>query len=191
LNRLNIKISFIFVFCFILRTPDLRAHPHVWIDVYLKEMSHVARGGISLAVKWKFDEMFTAQVIELCDPNKNSKIEEGELACIKSKFFDSLKQFDYFIELFLNNKKIDFVIKDFSASYIDFQGQHRVLYKFCLVLKKSSKKDMRFKLKFEDLTNFVAFTPKSMPVLSKDFKVVESKFDRMKNAYLVQVRDKK
>lgn len=73
-----------------------RAHPHVWITnvtTFLFEKGKV----VGLRLDWTFDDIFSDFLIGEFDKDKDGRLDEAELAEVKRKAFDNLKEHNYFV----------------------------------------------------------------------------------------------
>ncbi|MBM3485890.1 MAG: DUF1007 family protein [Alphaproteobacteria bacterium] len=72
------------------------AHPHVWITnitTFLFDKGRV----VGLRLDWTFDDIFSDFLIAEFDKNKDGRFDEAELAEVKRKGFDNLKEHNYFV----------------------------------------------------------------------------------------------
>lgn len=88
-------------------TTPAAAHPHVWVSVEATvEFDNGAITGITQ--RWTFDEFYSAQAGEGLDKNRDGKLDRGELAELAQINMEGLKEFDYFTEVRLAGRILDF-----------------------------------------------------------------------------------
>ena len=100
---------------FLSPSPDVQAHPHVFIVQRLNVVFD-DKGLAGIKVRWKFDDMFASMIAEDHDLNRNGKLEPSEVKTIKEKAFSYISEFSYFS--FLKIEKKPFQVKfitDFNA----------------------------------------------------------------------------
>ena len=91
------------------------SHPHVFIDAQIKV--HFDSKGVSgFNITWVFDAMFSEIMIDEFDEDFDEDFSKEEQKVIYVKAFSNLKKFNYFTEIYIDNKP--FLIKqitNFSA----------------------------------------------------------------------------
>src|SRR6185295_5668741 len=87
------------------------AHPHVFID---NTVTFVFTGDkiTGLRLLWTFDEVFSETLLEDFDTDRDGSFSAAEIAKIKKTSLPSLKQFDYFVHLWVDGKPF----KSFDAT---------------------------------------------------------------------------
>ncbi|HUL05156.1 MAG TPA: DUF1007 family protein [Candidatus Acidoferrum sp.] len=79
------------------------AHPHVFIDDTVTFV--FADGKITgLRLFWTFDEVFSQTLLEDFDANRDGSFSATEIAKVKKTSLPSLKQFGYFVHLWVDGK---------------------------------------------------------------------------------------
>jgi ABC-type uncharacterized transport system substrate-binding protein len=130
------------------------AHPHVFIT------SHVAVDMKSsivnrISIDWTFDELFSQMVVADYDRGKKGYFTESEAAALKKGAFDNLRNYHYFLALFVDNKPKPLPpIADFKPS----MHGGRLVYSFALPLDvpiPAAGRELR--LTIYDDTYYVAF----------------------------------
>lgn len=94
----------------------LFAHPHVFID---NTMRAVFDGPelVRLDFRWSFDELFSGMILQDFHPDASGRLSATQVAGIKRSAFDNLKNYHYFVALFLDGKPIKLPpIENFDAS---------------------------------------------------------------------------
>lgn len=94
------------VCCISAAAPAL-AHPHVWVSVEATVLFD--NGAITgLQQRWTFDEFYSAQAGEGLDQNRDGNLDRSELAELAKVNMEGLKEFDYFTEVRLAGRAIEF-----------------------------------------------------------------------------------
>lgn len=161
------------------------AHPHVFIEYWTNIVFE--KGKLKgIWVNWYFDEFFSAMVIRQNDKNKNKKFEKNEVKIVKKRAFDNLKNFKYFTYLNINRKlKTPKWINTFNAKI----RQNRLIYSFFVPLNvkiKSSKQKLR--IKYQDPTIYVAFSPHKNPIRVKKTTKVKVQTKKTRHTQSVTFR---
>lgn len=90
-------------------------HPHVFIDTELAFVFD-AQGLAGIHQRWVFDEMFSAQIMDMVDGNGDGLLSEAESHATEREAFVNLKNFNYFTHATLNGRKLAFAkAMDFRA----------------------------------------------------------------------------
>ncbi len=107
------------------------AHPHVFIKTEL--VICFDKNGISkLKVKYSYDKMFSEELKQYFDVNKNNIFEASEIENIRTKAFSNLINYSYFIHINSRGNKIkNGNVSDFTAIITD----NGVFYSFTLNTK--------------------------------------------------------
>ncbi len=81
---------------------------------------------------WRFDQVHSAQILQMFDANHNGRIDPQELSALRQGYFDDLKDYSYFTSMVLNAKEVATAeVTEFSAA---FENQ-RMIYRFFVALK--------------------------------------------------------
>ena len=103
-------------------------HPHVFIA----QQTHVVfneKGMAGIKIRWTFDEMFSAMILEEFDPDNNMVLDKEEVQTIKEKAFAYIAPHSYYIHIKIEGKPFPVkFIKDFNA--LVRQGQ--LIYEFLI-----------------------------------------------------------
>ncbi len=114
---------------FALFSVEIFSHPHVFISTELKVCFN-DQGMRGIEVKYVYAEMFTHELKQMYDVNKNEKFDENEVRVIKASAFSNLINYDYFVHVMFDNKKVKSTdVTDFKA-YIE---DGSAVYSFFLV----------------------------------------------------------
>jgi ABC-type uncharacterized transport system substrate-binding protein len=155
---------FRYILTFIFAMNILYAHPHVFIEVH---PSIIAKNGKTQKIhfKWIIDAMNSSMLIMQLDTNGNGKIDKNENSIAYSDYFSSLKEFNFYTILLLNNKPVNFKPSNFKATI----ENNRVCYSFDIPGSYNIK---NLKFKFKDETFFVAMILKKKFIHIKGAKAV-------------------
>jgi ABC-type uncharacterized transport system substrate-binding protein len=130
------------------------AHPHVFIT------SHVAFDfdGTTLtrvSVSWTFDELFSQMILADYDRGRKGSFSDAEAAELKKGAFDNLRNYHYFLALFIDGKHTPLPpIQNFKPSI----NTGRLVYSFSLPLSiKIESAGRELRLTIYDDTYYVAF----------------------------------
>ena len=131
------------------------AHPHTFIEV--KPTMEIKENKIDkFHIKWILDEMTSMMMIMELDSNANGKFEKDENNFIYENYFQSLKDYNFYMELISNNKKLPIKPKNFKASI----KNDRLIYTFDIEQKIDTK---TLEIAFFDTELFVGM------MLEKDY----------------------
>ena len=107
------------------------AHPHISIETEL--IIYFDENGISkFKVKYSYDKMFSEELKQNFDVNKNNFFESSEIENIRTKAFSNLVNYSYFIHISNQGNNIkNGNVSDFTAVITD----NEVYYSFSLNTK--------------------------------------------------------
>ena len=148
----------------------LFAHPHTFLDVYtdVKSKNNQVE---TITFKWVFDDMTSQLLIMEFDLNMDGSIDKEEVEYIKTNYFDSLIQYNYYTNLKILNKIQKIKPKNFT-SYIE---DMKIVYQFEIEINKD-KKDIAIEIYDEE--RFTALVLKKEFVTSKiKYKVSDVDYD--------------
>ena len=148
-----------FLWCILLFPFLLLAHPHTFLDVYtdVKSKNNQVE---SITFKWVFDDMTSQLLVMEFDQNMDGKLDENEVEYIKTNYFDSLKQYNFYTNLKVLNKSQFTMPKNFT-SYIE---DMKVVYQFQIDINKNKK---NIEVEIYDEERFTALVLKKEFVTSK------------------------
>lgn len=102
------------------------AHPHVWVD-YFVEVHFNQEGLTGFQHRWLFDDMFSSQIMEMFDADRDGVFSKDEVEDVRQGAFAYLEEYDYFIMVKVNEQGVTVgEVRDFHAR-ID---GHQVIYEF-------------------------------------------------------------
>lgn len=131
----------------------LNAHPHVFI----KSQVAVDFQGTSLSalsVEWTFDELFSQMIAADYDRSRKGSFTETEAAALKKGAFDNLRNYHYFLALFLDGKPLLLPpIRNFRPS----MREGRLVYTFSLPLALAIASRSELRITIYDDSYYVAF----------------------------------
>jgi len=158
------------LYLFVIFPLILFAHPHTFLDVYTDVKSKDNQVE-TITFKWVFDDM-TSQLLTMeFDLNMDGKIDKEEVEYIKTNYFDSLIQYNYYTNLKILNKIQTTKPKNFT-SYIE---DMKIVYQFEIEINKD-KKDIAIEIYDEE--RFTALVLKKEFVTSKiKYKVSDVDYD--------------
>jgi ABC-type uncharacterized transport system substrate-binding protein len=130
------------------------AHPHVFITARVAaefDGSSLA----SLDISWTFDDLFSQMIIADYDRGRKGSFTDKEAAALKKGAFDNLRNYHYFLSLFVDGKGVSLPpIKDFKPSI----NSGKLVYSFSLPLTLAiGGKGREVRLTLYDDTYYVAF----------------------------------
>jgi ABC-type uncharacterized transport system substrate-binding protein len=95
---------------------NLSAHPHVFIDTRVTVVFD-QKGIAGFLIEWKFDEMFSAMIIQDFDEDYDSSFSGAEIENIEQNAFSNLKNYHYFTYISWKGGEYDGKrIEDFYAA---------------------------------------------------------------------------
>lgn len=134
----------------------MKAHPHTFIDVY--PTLHLNGDKIiKTHIKWKMDDMSSAMLIMEFDLDANGKLDANENKFVYENYFISLKEYNFYMDIIVNNKITNLPIPTNFKAFIE---DNRLCYSFDIE-KKYNFKNTKFE--FYDKDFFVAM------MLKKEF----------------------
>jgi ABC-type uncharacterized transport system substrate-binding protein len=95
------------------------AHPHVFIN---NRMTVLFEGGKlkGISFRWTFDDMFSSMILTDFKPGVDGNFNAAATNAIKTGAFDNLKNYHYFLALFIGGKAIkDMHIERFTPSVVE------------------------------------------------------------------------
>lgn len=130
------------------------AHPHVFIASRVS--LDVKNGAMNrLSIDWTFDELFSQMIVADYDRGKKGYFTASEAAALKKGAFDNLRNYHYFLALFVDKKPRALPpIVDFKPSMLG----GRLAYSFALPLDvpiPAAGRELR--LTIYDVTYYLAF----------------------------------
>lgn len=140
----------------LLASPCFRAyaHPHVFIASHVTV--EVERGSVvRMTVEWSFDDLFSQMVAADYDRDKKGYFTEAEASALKKGAFDNLRNYHYFLALFVGKKPRPL------PQPVDFRPSMKggdLIYSFALPLDAAIPADgLELRLTIYDDTYYVAF----------------------------------
>jgi ABC-type uncharacterized transport system substrate-binding protein len=102
-----------------LRDDRAAAHPHLWIDA-VTTFVFEDHALVGLRHQWRFDELFSAFVIEEHDGDGDGAFDAAETQAVRAQAFANLREYDYFTHLRIGGKKLPLdEVSDFAAENDD------------------------------------------------------------------------
>jgi ABC-type uncharacterized transport system substrate-binding protein len=113
-----------------LRIDAAAAHPHVWIDA-VTTFVFEDRALVALRHEWRFDEIFSAYVVEEHDANGDGVFDAAETRAVYEQAFDNLRDYGYFTHVRIDGVALPLAeVTDFVARNDDGV----VIYSFTMPL---------------------------------------------------------
>ena len=156
------------------------AHPHVFIT---SKVGIEAGGGSvrRISVEWTFDDLFSEMVVSDYDKAKKGYFTDGEASALKKGAFDNLRNYHYFLALFVDGAAKPLPpIADFKPTI----ASGRLVYSFSLPLNiVVPPRGREIRLTIYDDTYYVAFdkmSPSDVAIggngsVSADVSIVKTK----------------
>jgi len=106
----------------------ISTHPHMFVDASIEVVFN--KNGISgFNVKWVFDDMFSAAILEDYDKNNDKNLSKTEVAKIQKKAFSYTAEQSYFTRIKIGKKNFPVKrVKHFNA----FIKNNRLVYTFLI-----------------------------------------------------------
>jgi len=130
------------------------SHPHVFMETSTEFIFNENElEGFKL--KWVYDEMFSAVIMEDCDKNKDGIIDGKEIKTVEKDYFSSLEDHNYFCHIIYDVKKYEIKkVEEFNA-YID--EDKKMVYEFTVPMNISLEDQFKtIKLAVYDNTYYIA-----------------------------------
>ncbi|MDX5361720.1 MAG: DUF1007 family protein [Alphaproteobacteria bacterium] len=83
------------------------AHPHVWVDVRNTLLFDADGRVTGVRAEWLFDALFSAFALSEVDTDKDGTASAEELVPLAAGYLDSLREYDYFMEVTSGGAIID------------------------------------------------------------------------------------
>lgn len=158
----------------------LFSHPHIFIDAEIELITSKDKLE-HLLVSWQWDEWFSLEIIEACDKNKNFKFEPNEVKIVFDDFFIGVKDFSYFTEIRLNNRRFRInEVNNFFAEVLNISGKNIVKYYFTIPVDIAINDKLSINIAKDDVTTFTAFENISLKINCEDFKIINKKISNFK-----------
>ena len=139
----------------VLALPEIAvAHPHVFVESNLEIVRNNEGAVTELRHVWRFDDLFSADVLLNYDENGDGKLEPNELDEVGRTIGSSISEYDYYTEVRSGSDNDEFEQPEaVMVDYVDNQ----VLVFFSLKMKQPvSLKGKPFKVSVSDPTFYVA-----------------------------------
>lgn len=114
--------------CLCLAPLPAAGHPHVFMDVELTFVFDL-QGLTGIQQRWVFDEMFSAQIVDMVDANDDGRLTEAEARKIEQEAFVNLKNFNFFSHVLVDGRKVAF---SKATQFVARQKNGIVSYEFLL-----------------------------------------------------------
>jgi ABC-type uncharacterized transport system substrate-binding protein len=111
-------------------TPAALAHPHVWIEG-VSTFVFEGREIVAIRHTWRFDDFFSALLIDDHDVDGDGTFDEVELASLKESAFANLEEYDYFTHVRIDGRPTPTREVDAFRAWVD---EGALVYEFDVVL---------------------------------------------------------
>jgi ABC-type uncharacterized transport system substrate-binding protein len=142
------------IFTLIAMSTPAWAHPHVFIDGREEIIFDDKQQIVAIRNHWTFDEAFSSFASIGMDKDGDGKLSREELAPLAEINATSLKEYDYFTRLLINNKEFPF--KDPTDYYLT-EDNGRLTLHFILPLVKPVKISEETIVEIFDSEFYIAF----------------------------------
>ncbi len=93
----------------------VRAHPHIWVQ-YSVDVHFTDAGLAGFTQRWRFDEMFTNELICMYDLPTENPFTEEDVKTLRENAFRNLREYYYFTHVRIDGKTFDVrYVKGFNA----------------------------------------------------------------------------
>ncbi len=144
------------------------AHPHVYADIDL-DIQTKENQVQQIDISWNYDDMTSQILLMDYDKNKDGKFSKEESFFFKNQVFDTLKPYEYYTHIKIDNKKYP-IDKRFKNFFLTFE-KNKFIVHYTIDLKDISQKDS-IDLGFWDKEFYSAFdlSSKSIKFSGKKLK---------------------
>lgn len=144
----------------------LYSHPHLFIKPTVEFIKTGQKRG-AIKIKWEWDKWWSRDIIRECDINKDGFFDKNETKLVYDDFFIGIKKFNYFMEIRLNGKRLNFnSVSNFSASV---DSNKIASYTFIIPIKPEITDPMEVAICFNDKTIYAAFDKEIILSANNDF----------------------
>ncbi len=107
-------------------TGEVGAHPHIWVK-YSVQVHFEDHGLAGFTQQWKFDEMFSNELITMHNLSREGTLSAGEVAVLRQNAFQNLRDYNYFTYISIDGQPFDVqYVTEFNA-WLD---GHNLVYEF-------------------------------------------------------------
>ena len=136
---------------------SVSAHPHVNVNSYA-HFYFDNSGLMGMYVQWVFDPLYSSQILYECDLDSNEEFSGEEITEVKDYYFSQLDQYNYYLDLAVNKRKIPLPEPVNFNAQVD-PDDEVVIFTFYLPLKEEFVPGgTRIMVDFVDPSNYTAFT---------------------------------
>jgi ABC-type uncharacterized transport system substrate-binding protein len=133
------------------------AHPHVWATVRSEIVFGPDRRITGIRHAWTFDEFYTSMAVQGLDTNGDGVYSKEELKPLADVNVQSLKEFDYFTFVHLDNSDDNLPLKEPVDYWLDYDKGVLTLHFTLPLAQPLEVKDKDVDVDVYDPTFFVAF----------------------------------
>lgn len=147
----KILISFLFLSSLAL---GANAHPHVFLEANLELVKNDDGKVMEIRQVWRFDELFSTNVIVDFDANSSGDLDSAEMSEIEKIIKENLKEFDYYTAVKHDNKDFDIGVPEIF--HVDYDGDQIVMILAFELEEPIEVKGKQFAVSISDPTYYVA-----------------------------------
>lgn len=140
-----------------LASRESAAHPHVWAAVRTEIVFGPDHQITGIRHAWTFDEMYTAMAVQGLDTNGDGVYSREELKPLADVNVQSLKEFDYFTFVHLDNSDDNLPLKEPVDYWLDYDQSVLTLHFTLPLAQPLDPKGKEIDVDVYDPTFFVAF----------------------------------
>lgn len=123
------KLFFLLIFFLVLTGSKSFAHPHVFLDAYIKivfEEDQIKQ----LKIQFDFDQMFSADLIKSFDTDSSGQFENHEIDSLYANAFGALQSSNYLLHVYDDEQSLNFNSAHSFKASINEKGA--VVYNFTI-----------------------------------------------------------
>jgi ABC-type uncharacterized transport system substrate-binding protein len=128
------------------------AHPHIWVEHAVTVLVG-PRGIEGVRLAYTFDDMFSTLVLQTFDADGDGTFSPQEIRAIEEKHFRNIQEFDYFVVLVADGRKLPVTARDFHAQV----PRDQVTYLFTVPIKGLDPVAGTLEIAVDDPTFYTSF----------------------------------
>ena len=139
MRNLSLFVVFLAVFALLdIASPErTAAHPHCFIVNSVRFVFN-SDGLERIRVDWQFDEFFSTQILAECDYKEGDGLSPQDKRKIKSQYFDTLSDYEFFSVVMVNGRRIEtLMVNDLDITIIE----NHLLFQFSIPCPVSARRE--------------------------------------------------
>ena len=156
------------------------AHPHVFIETSITVCMD-GNGIKKLEIKFTFDKIFSYDLIDGFDSDKNNSFNQAEISTLEESAFSNLENYDYFIHMKLDGKDVE--TTNVSNFYAEVEDDNIVSYSFDINLDLLVNEGQKVKIAAYDHSYFIDVVIDDNGIDFKNPASKEYKWNLIKDKY--------